>query len=878
MQAGVKGVVATSVPIGDGKATEFSARFYEALANQRTIAQAFELAQAFIETKYGENPAETPVVVNRGSAVARRGEPTEAVPWALYVKEENQDEVLNWTLPDRIEQTFVAPDHPTGPVSLVAAELDERYRILETLGEGGMGTVYLAQDLRHDRRVAIKKIRGDFIDEDALQRFELEIKLTSGLQHPRILPLLDSGMADGALFYVMPYIDGESLEQRLAREGQLPIDDALRVARHVADALDCAHSRDVVHRDIKPANIMLSAGHALVMDFGIARALTATTASLTSSGVAIGTPPYMSPEQAADATAVDARSDIYALGCVLYEMIVGHPPFTGRTVESIVRQHLTAYPPDARMHRPSTSREVSAMIQRALAKSPADRFQSAREFVQALETATTGLGAPAASRSGVHKAFLVIAAYLAGSWGVLALVDRVAETVSLPPWTVPFALVLLLVGLLVVVATTIVQATGSRLGASTTAHLRATAYRRSTGSSGPGTPSRRDRFLSLFRWRNVITGGVVAFALWGLVAGGLLVIPGRSGEPLTGNASSDESAAGIALPAGPRDAPGAAAGDGAGLGVATTDTADTTPPPTSLAEDTSRPAEPPPTTNQRPSQADSRAETAAALARARAEAQTARSEAEVAGARLVATPALRRADSLWSAATQAESVGRQVAAAEAFGFSVPAYSEASAEAGTILSARLDSARQGLDSLRRRADPETSPYAQAEALESRGAQAERDGDLPAALDALSGAANAYRQAQAAVETPPPIEVDEPSVDPEPPLASPVDRVREVMGRLERAFEAEDLATVQRVWVNLSASGIRGFREFFDGGRNFNYGYVLDPASLRSSAEGIEFMVTVRWEYEGDRGNQEVTPPFEQTFRLERTDAGDVLISR
>ena len=208
-----------------------------------------------------------------------------------------------------------------------------------------MATVYLANDLRHHRQVAIKVLRPDLAAALGPERFLREIETAARLQHPHILPLHDSGDADGFLYYVMPYVEGESLRQRLVREKQLPLEDALQITGAVASALSYAHSHDVVHRDIKPENILLSGGEAVVADFGIARAVTAAGGDkLTMTGIAVGTPTYMSPEQAAGGAQLDGRSDVYSLGCVLYEMLAGEPPFTGPTAQAIIARTLTETP------------------------------------------------------------------------------------------------------------------------------------------------------------------------------------------------------------------------------------------------------------------------------------------------------------------------------------------------------------------------------------------------------------------------------------------------------------------------------------------------------------------------------------------------------
>ncbi|HTH64888.1 MAG TPA: serine/threonine-protein kinase, partial [Gemmatimonadales bacterium] len=267
----------------------------------------------------------------------------------------------------------------------LSAALAGRYTIERELGAGGMATVYLAQDLKHQRRVAIKVLRPELAAAIGADRFLREITTTASLRHPHIVPLYDSGSAGDTLFYVMPFVDGESLRGRLQREKQLPLDDALQIAREVADALSYAHGRGIVHRDIKPENIMLEAGHAVVTDFGIAKALSAASGdSLTQTGMAIGTPSYMSPEQAAGEGELDGRSDLYALGCVLYEMLAGQPPFTGPTVESVVHQHLVAEPRSISLLRPAVPAAVAAALQRALAKAPADRFNPVALFSEAI--------------------------------------------------------------------------------------------------------------------------------------------------------------------------------------------------------------------------------------------------------------------------------------------------------------------------------------------------------------------------------------------------------------------------------------------------------------------------------------------------------------
>ena len=248
-----------------------------------------------------------------------------------------------------------------------------------------MATVYLAHDLKHDRDVAIKVLHPDLGAALGGERFLSEIKTTARLQHPHILPLLDSGEADGLLYYVMPHVTGETLRARLERERQLPIEDALRIAREVADALGAAHAIGIIHRDIKPENILLQGGHALVADFGIALAVqSAGGQRMTQTGLSLGTPQYMSPEQAMGEKAIDARSDIYALGAVTYEMLLGEPPFTGPTVQTIVAKVLTERPTAPRAVRDTVPPGVEQAILKALAKLPADRFATAEKFADAL--------------------------------------------------------------------------------------------------------------------------------------------------------------------------------------------------------------------------------------------------------------------------------------------------------------------------------------------------------------------------------------------------------------------------------------------------------------------------------------------------------------
>ena len=264
--------------------------------------------------------------------------------------------------------------------------LADRYRLERELGAGGMATVYLAHDIKHNRNVAIKVLKPELAATLGPERFLREIETTAHLRHPHILPLYDSGEADGFLFYVMPFVEGQSLRERLRREKQLPLDDALRIAREMADALSYAHGRGVVHRDIKPENVLLESNHAVVADFGIARAISAAGGEeLTQTGMVLGTPSYMSPEQVAGEQHVDGRSDLYALACVVYEMLAGQAPFTGATAAAVMSRHVLDPVPPLTSARRDCPAQIAHAVMRALAKRPADRFDAVAAFVAALE-------------------------------------------------------------------------------------------------------------------------------------------------------------------------------------------------------------------------------------------------------------------------------------------------------------------------------------------------------------------------------------------------------------------------------------------------------------------------------------------------------------
>jgi len=279
----------------------------------------------------------------------------------------------------------------TGLKSSLAEALRDRYTLERELGRGGMATVYLARDLRHDRPVAVKVLHSDFASTLGPERFLQEIRTTARLQHPHILPVHDSGEANGLLYYVTPFVEGESLRQRLDRQHRLAPAEAVRLGREVADALDYAHRHGIVHRDIKPENILLAEGHAVVADFGIARAEPAGASErLTHAGTIVGSPLYMSPEQGTGGPGLDGRSDIYSLGCVLFEALTGTPPFSGTTALGLLVQRLHDRPPALRSLDPTLPEALDAALARALARSPADRFATAAAFGSALERALTG--------------------------------------------------------------------------------------------------------------------------------------------------------------------------------------------------------------------------------------------------------------------------------------------------------------------------------------------------------------------------------------------------------------------------------------------------------------------------------------------------------
>lgn len=324
--------------------------------------------------------------------------------------------------------------------------LEGRYVIRKPIGQGASATVYLADDVKHDRQVALKVLRPELSAALGTDRFLQEIKITARLSHPNILPLLDSGEADGLLFYAMPFVEGESLRARLNRDKQLRADEAVTLVREVASALDYAHGQDIVHRDIKPENLLIQHGHAVVTDFGIARAISAAGGNrMTEMGHAVGTPAYMSPEQVTGGDELDARSDVYALGCLCYEMLTGKPPFGGATVESIIGKQLVAEAPSVAESRQDIPPEITDAVKRALQKDPARRFASAGEFRDALGAAITGSGqfSVVAARLVHRRVPQVLLLYAGLAIVVVALLHFLVDRFVLSPHLPTFGLVAL---------------------------------------------------------------------------------------------------------------------------------------------------------------------------------------------------------------------------------------------------------------------------------------------------------------------------------------------------------------------------------------------------------------------------------------------------
>jgi tetratricopeptide (TPR) repeat protein/tRNA A-37 threonylcarbamoyl transferase component Bud32 len=394
------------------------------------------------------------------------------------------------------------------------AALSDRYQIEQELGSGGMATVYLAEDLKLHRKVAVKVLRPDLAAALGPNRFLQEIDIAAKLNHPHILGLYDCGDADGFLYYVMPHIEGESLRDKLAKEGELPIPEAVRILRDIVDALSEAHEHGVVHRDIKPENVLLTKHHALVTDFGVAKAVNEATGAqkLTTEGVALGTPAYMSPEQAAADKHIDHRADIYAVGAVAYELLTGRPPFTGTSPQEVLAAHVTQAADPVTKHRGTVPPALAQLVMRCLEKKAADRWQSAEELLPQLEALTTPSGGitptgtqPIAAmdyEALARRAHPVRVAVLfgLGSVAVLAVVYGLVMLLGLPNWVFVAAVALL------VVALPGILLTGH--------HERQRALARTTGAAVTTPAEGMSRWL---RWRRAFTASAFAFGVLGLV-------------------------------------------------------------------------------------------------------------------------------------------------------------------------------------------------------------------------------------------------------------------------------------------------------------------------------------------------------------------------
>ncbi|HKV75787.1 MAG TPA: protein kinase, partial [Gemmatimonadales bacterium] len=393
--------------------------------------------------------------------------------------------------------------------------LGPNYRIIRELGGGGMSRVFLAEETKLGRQVVIKVLPPEMGAAVNTERFEREIQLAARLQHPHIVPLLTAAASGDVLYYIMPYIAGESLRAKLAREGELPVAEAAKILREVVDALSYAHRNGVVHRDIKPDNVLLSDGHAVVTDFGVAKAVSASSgSSLTSLGVALGTPAYMAPEQAAADPHVDHRADIYAVGALAYEMLSGRTPFTAPTAQALLAAHITQTPEPVTKHRTAVPVALNNLLMRCLEKRAADRWQSAAELLGQLEayaTPSTGgmtpTGTAPAVSSGTEEAIRkshplrVGLLFAAAAVGVLAIVYLLVHQLGLPDWVFYGGIVLMLIGLPIILLT---------------GHFeRRRAMARASGRVET-TPSQG--LPALLTWKKAIRGGVLAFAGLGVVA------------------------------------------------------------------------------------------------------------------------------------------------------------------------------------------------------------------------------------------------------------------------------------------------------------------------------------------------------------------------
>ncbi|MCG6986731.1 MAG: protein kinase [Gemmatimonadetes bacterium] len=375
------------------------------------------------------------------------------------------------------------------------AALGDRYHVERAIGAGGMATVYLAEDAKHRRKVAVKVMRPELTATLGADRFLREVEIAARLNHPHILPMYDSGEAHGVLYYAMPWVEGASLEGKMRREGQMQAEEACRLAREMAEALAYAHERGVVHRDIKPANILLSGGHALVADFGIARAVGAEGQALTQTGLAVGTPQYMSPEQATGENDVDGRTDVYAVGSVLYEMLAGEPPFTGPTAQAVLARSLTEALRPLTATRPGLPARIEAITTKALARSPADRYQTAGALARDLGSALEPSAGDVPASVGAHGPSTALLWNLLGfaSLAALSAVFILSRSWGLPTWSLGLAVFLVAIGAGVLTVTGRVE------------------RRRRRGWRATG-------LWRLFTRTNAAIGGVMALALWAAVA------------------------------------------------------------------------------------------------------------------------------------------------------------------------------------------------------------------------------------------------------------------------------------------------------------------------------------------------------------------------
>src|SRR5947208_3647776 len=400
-------------------------------------------------------------------------------------------------------------------VARLQSALGDAYRIERELGGGGMSRVFLAQETALKRQVVIKVLPPEMAAGVNVERFRREVELAASLQHPHIVPLLSAAASGDLLYYTMPLVEGESLRAKLARQGELPVSETIRVLADVADALAYAHAHGVVHRDIKPDNVLISGKHAVVTDFGVSKAVSASSGgSLTSLGVALGTPAYMAPEQAAADPHLDHRADLYALGILGYEMLTGRPPFTAATPQATLAAQVTQTPQPVTAQRPAVPGALNALVMRCLEKHPADRFQSAGAVLEALEQMVTPSGGITPTGSAPYDAVAAAAAarahplrvaglFALASVAVLGVVYFLMNQLGLPGWVMPGAIGLLVAGLPIMVLTGLIER--RRALARTTGHM---------------TPPPTGGLHGWLTWRKAVAGGVAAFAALGLGAAG----------------------------------------------------------------------------------------------------------------------------------------------------------------------------------------------------------------------------------------------------------------------------------------------------------------------------------------------------------------------